>query len=62
MSVLHPQKNIVERVFFPNTRAPAIGQPWAFEAKESLRRKAIGQKVRVEIEFSKVINVKLGEG
>ncbi len=33
LSVLNPQKNIVERVFFPNTRAPAVGQPWAFEAK-----------------------------
>jgi len=33
LSVLNPQKNIVERVFFPNARAPAAGQPWAFEAK-----------------------------
>jgi len=30
---MNPVKNIVERVFFPNARAPAVGQPWAFEAK-----------------------------
>lgn len=33
LSVLNPQKNITERIFFPNTRAPAAGQPWAFESK-----------------------------
>ena len=33
LSVFNPQKNVIERVFFPNTRAPAAGQSWAFEAK-----------------------------
>lgn len=60
LSVLNPHKNSIDRVYFPNTRAPAAGQQWAFQAKETLRRKVIGQKVKVEIEFSKVINVKIG--
>jgi endonuclease YncB( thermonuclease family) len=49
LSVLHPQKNTVERLYFPHTRAPAVNLPWSFEAREALRKRAIGQKVKVEI-------------
>jgi len=45
--VLNPLKNTVTRFFLPNARAPAVNLPWAFEAREGLRKKAIGQKVKV---------------
>ncbi len=62
LSVLHPTKNEAVRVFFPNSRAPSLSQPLGFEAKELLRKRAIGQDVRVDIEFSKRINVKRDDG
>ncbi len=30
LSILNPNKNTVDRVFFPNTRSPAANQSWAF--------------------------------
>lgn len=62
ISVLGEGKKDPIRIFFPHTRAPASGQPYAFESKETLRRKCIGKKVRVEIEFVKKIPVKKIDG
>lgn len=62
ISVFNPIKNEIVRVFFPNTRAPSNGKPYAFEAKEALRKRCIGKKVRVIVEFTKNINVKKFEG
>jgi endonuclease YncB( thermonuclease family) len=45
--VFNQQKNTYTRIFFPNARAPSANQPYCFEAKEALRKKVIGQKVRV---------------
>lgn len=52
-----------QRLFFSSIRAPAMGnarreelhKPWAFEAREFLRRVAVGKKVRVEIEFTRKV-------
>ena len=40
-------KHEFNRIYFPNVRAPTQGQSFSFEAKEALRRKIIGSKVRV---------------
>ena len=55
-------KKQVKRIFFPNVRAPTQNQSYSYESKEFLRKKIIGSIVRVEIEFSKNINVKKTEG
>jgi endonuclease YncB( thermonuclease family) len=46
----------------PNVRAPGQNQSYSFEAREGLRKRFIGSKVRVEVEFSKKISVKKFEG
>jgi endonuclease YncB( thermonuclease family) len=40
-------KHEFNRIYLPNIRAPTQNQPFAFEAKEALRRRVIGCKVRV---------------
>ena len=46
------------RLYLPNVRAPTNQQPWAHESKEALRKKIIGSRVKVDVEFSKKISVK----
>jgi len=56
----------VQRYFLANIRAPAIGnpkrseapKPWAWEAREFSRHQSIGKKVRVEVEFSRKVQLK----
>lgn len=55
-------KQEFNRIYLPNIRAPTQNQPYCHESKEALRRKVIGSKVKVEVEFSKKINVKKFEG
>ena len=55
-------KHEFNRIYLPNLRSPLQGQSYAFEAKEYLRRKIIGARVKVEVEFSKKVNVKKFEG
>lgn len=58
LTVYNQEKNEFVRIYLPNIRSPTGAQPFAYEAKEALRRRAIGTKVRVEVEFSRKINVK----
>jgi hypothetical protein len=47
LTVYNADKNEHVRVFLPNIRAPTGTQAYSFESKELLRKKFIGQKVRV---------------
>lgn len=58
LSVLPYGKNEPIRIFFPHTRAPSANQPYNFESKEALRKRCIGKKVKVIVEFTKKIPVK----
>lgn len=58
LKVLNLETNEVVRIYLSNVKAPALGKPFAFEARESLRKRVIGKKVKVDIEFSKNIPVK----
>ena len=40
-------KNEFNRIYLPNIRSPVQNQPYAYEAKEGLRRRVIGCRVRV---------------
>lgn len=62
LSLLVPGKAEPVRIFFPHTRAPSANQPYHFESKEALRKRCIGKKVKVHVEFSKKISVKKNEG
>lgn len=62
ITVYNKEKQVFSRIYLPNIRAPTGAQPFAYEAKEALRRKVIGAHVRVEVEFSRKINVKKFEG
>lgn len=44
-----------------NVKSPQQGKPFAWEAKETLRKRVIGKKLKVELEFSKNITVKKNE-
>lgn len=57
VKVLNLEKGDTTRVYLSNVKAPVLGKPFAFEAKEALRKRTIGKKVKVEIEFSKNIKV-----
>ena len=46
------------RIYLPNVRAPTNQQPYAYESKQALRKRIIGSRVKVQVEFSKKINVK----
>ena len=54
----------LHRLYLANIKAPKITQDeaedYGWESKESLRKLAIGKKVRVEIEFTRVVNLKRG--
>lgn len=66
--VFLPEKNEEKRIYLSSLRAPRVGNarrnepnaPYALEAKEYLRNKAIGKNVRVEVEYEKN-NPALGE-
>ena len=62
LTIYNQDKHEFTRIYLPNIRAPTNAQPFAYEAKEGLRKRVIGTKVRVEIEFSRKINVKKFEG
>ena len=47
LTVFNHEKGEHIRVYLPNIRAPTNNQPYAYESKEYLRKKIIGQKVRV---------------
>lgn len=62
-----PEGTTKERkIFLASIRAPNLGnkgqeaEPWAFEAKEYVRKLIIGKKVSVNVDFSKEIEVKNG--
>ena len=59
--VLNLETNDVVRIFLANVKSPQQGKPFAWEAKESLRKKVIGKKLKVELQFSKNINIKKTE-
>ena len=56
----------VSRFFLANIRAPGMGnpkrseasKPWGWESREFARHQAIGKKVRVEVEFSRKVQLK----
>lgn len=58
LKVQNLEQNETVRIYLSNVKAPALGKPFAFEAKEALRKRTIGRKVKVDIEFSKNIPVK----
>ena len=68
VSVMPEGAEITKKLFFASVRSPAMAQgrsggenePWAFEAKELVRKHTIGQKVLVEMEFKKEIELKRG--
>lgn len=47
LTIFNPDKNEFSRIYLPNVRAPTNNQPFTFESKEALRRRVVGQKVRV---------------
>ena len=55
------EKGEFNRNYLPNIRSPLQNQSYSSQAREALRRRIIGNKVRVEVEFSRKINVKKGE-
>lgn len=65
LTVENLSNNELIRVFLANVRAPAAGnprrgepdKPFAFESKEFVRKNTIGKKVKVNIEFSRKIQV-----
>lgn len=66
LSVQNLSNGVVKRLFLSNVRAPGVGNKkgepekvGAFDAKEFMRKLLIGKSVRVEIEFSKTLPVKL---
>jgi len=62
VKIIDLETNEATRVYLSNVKAPIQAKPFAFEAKESLRKKTIGKKVKVEIEFSKNIPIKKENG
>ena len=54
------------KVFFASVKAPAIGnqstesEPWAWEAKEYVRKHAVGKKVKIVMEFHREVEIKNG--
>lgn len=62
VKIINLETNESSRIYLSNVKAPIQGKSYAFEAKESLRKKTIGKKVKVEIEFSKNIPVKKDNG
>jgi hypothetical protein len=55
------------RIFLATIKAPTLNygknedpEPYAWDAKEHLRKTAIGKKVKVVMEFSRTIEGKLG--
>ena len=62
MSILPDGKKEPVRYFFPHVRAPSTGQSYSFEAKDALRKRCIGKRVKVVVEFTKKIPVKKAEG
>ena len=61
VKILNLETNDIIRVFLANVKAPQQGKPFSWEAKEALRRRVIGRKLKVELEFSKNITVKKSE-
>lgn len=61
IKVLNLETNDVVRIFLANVKAPQQGKPFSWEAKDALRRRVIGRKLKVELEFSKKITVKKDE-
>lgn len=47
LTVFNQDKNEFIRIYLPNVRAPVNNQPFAYESKEALRRRIIGNRVRV---------------
>jgi staphylococcal nuclease domain-containing protein 1 len=51
-------------VYLASIRAPKFTakeqKPWGFEAKEYLRKHAVGKQVSVEVEYEKKVPAKLG--
>lgn len=62
VKIINLETNESSRIYLSNIKAPVPGKPFAFEAKESLRKKTIGKKVKVEVEFSKNIPIKKDNG
>ena len=62
-SALNTTNSQIKRYFLASVRAPALGNvkkqtqdaPWAFDAREFLRKALIGKKVLVEVEYAKEI-------
>ena len=61
LKILNLETNEVLRVFLANVKSPQQGKPHSWEAKEALRKRVIGKKVKVDLEFSKNITVKKNE-
>ena len=57
---------VEQKVYLAGVRAPSVGginqdpSPWGWEAKELLRKRLLGKKVNVEMEYSKEIPPKEG--
>lgn len=70
LSVESMNTGAVSRVFLANVRAPSFGnlrstedrKPYAFEAREFLRKLLVGKAVKVEVEYSKLIPAKDDKG
>ncbi len=53
------------KIYLASIKAPKLtneaSEPYGWESKESLRKLAIGKKVKVVVEYSKVVPIKSGE-
>lgn len=49
LKVLNLETNDVVRIFLANIKAPQQGKSYSWEAKESLRKKTIGKKLKIEL-------------
>ena len=60
--IVEDEKGNRRKVFLVNTKAPTVdnreyskSEPWAMEAKEFLRKRLVGKKAQVEIDYRKNI-------
>lgn len=64
LSVKNVSNNEVSRIFLSHMKAPKFGkpnteeqdQPWAFQAKEFMRKILVGKKIRAEHDYSKTLD------
>ncbi|KAL4487112.1 hypothetical protein ABPG72_001564 [Tetrahymena utriculariae] len=63
LTIQSTKTNNIARFFLTHVRAPKVGnndtqdKPYAFESKEFLRKKLIGQQVEVKFEYEKTVKV-----